>query len=380
MSGKSMTPQHRGLWETLIAVIVVTTVAVMSLSIILNVLEAPLSRWNNIRLTPTFALLAGFPLYSTPNEGPIYSWIYGPLAAIVYLPATLASSPVIAIIVAALESVVFFLLPLLGIFFICSQHPIRSQQILMTLLGLVSFYALISTHQGLVYSMFEVHVDAPAIGFATLSALFLKLRERNWMLHCSIAAMFAVFSVLTKQTMLPVLFAIPLYVLVVDGLQKFWRVSLMLGGLFIVCGAIVLSIFGIEPVVFTMLDYPRMMGWHSHLLLSAGLDNGWTFAIPLLKFSEDLRDGFLLILLLPIFIIGWHISLSKSSDTFRVSLNSTAMLLLLFAVLLLPVSILARAKIGGAMNSYAPTTYFLIAASVAGTLEIIHSHKRIVRV
>ncbi|MDP6414991.1 MAG: hypothetical protein QGG54_08205, partial [Gammaproteobacteria bacterium] len=249
------------LWERLSATVVAVTIAVMSLSIVLTVLEAPLTRWNNIRLMPTFALLAGHPIYNTPNEGPIYSWLYGPLAAVMYLPATLASSPVVAIVIAASESVAFFLLPLLGIFIACSKHPSRGRQILMALLALISFYTLISGHESLVYSMFKVHADAPAIGFASLSVLFLHLRKRDWFVYCSLAALFAVFSVFTKQTMFPVIIAIPLYVLLTDGPQQFFRFSLILSVLFAAAAATLLIAFGIEPVIFTMFDYPKSMGW-----------------------------------------------------------------------------------------------------------------------
>ena len=364
-------------WERLSAAITAITITVMSLSIVFTILASPLARWNNIRLMPTFALLAGHPIYSTPNEGPIYSWLYGPLAAVMYLPATLAHSPVSAITIAATEAVIFFLLPLLGIFFVCSKDYRRGRQMVMALLGLISFFALISGHEGLVYAMFKVHADAPAIGFASLSALFLHFRQRNWDVYCSLAALFAVFSLLTKQTMLPLIIALPLYVLITEGPQRFLRFSLIISALLAVSVTTLLMIFGIEPVIFTMFDYPKSMGWHTHLLSSAKLNNDLMFAIPFLKFSDDLRGGFLLILLLPIFVIGWRASLSKEYSGLKNTFNSMSGLLLFFAIFLLPMSLLARAKIGGAMNSYAPTTYFLIAACIAGTLEIIHINRSV---
>src|SRR5271165_3583951 len=50
--------------------------------------------WNDARLMPSFALAHGMNYYVTlARGGPLYTTVYGPMVAVVYLPATLFPSP-----------------------------------------------------------------------------------------------------------------------------------------------------------------------------------------------------------------------------------------------------------------------------------------------
>ena len=61
------------------------------------ILESPSLSWNDLRLAPPAALTRGYDLYYLPGDGPMLGHIYGPIAALTYLPVTLLPTPSLAI-------------------------------------------------------------------------------------------------------------------------------------------------------------------------------------------------------------------------------------------------------------------------------------------
>ncbi len=61
----------------------------------------PMQEWNDVRLRAAFLIADGLPLYPGLDAGPITTWIYGPVTALVMLPATLASTIDLALLLAA---------------------------------------------------------------------------------------------------------------------------------------------------------------------------------------------------------------------------------------------------------------------------------------
>ena len=55
--------------------------------------ELHLDHWAAVRYAAAVAMSKGFRLYNGPTEGVITGWIYPPLSAIAYLPATIFRSP-----------------------------------------------------------------------------------------------------------------------------------------------------------------------------------------------------------------------------------------------------------------------------------------------
>ena len=56
-------------------------------------LRATRTQWNDVRLIPSFSFVSEYDLYALPDSGPILNMVYGPVAALAYLPATLFSTP-----------------------------------------------------------------------------------------------------------------------------------------------------------------------------------------------------------------------------------------------------------------------------------------------
>ena len=75
--------------------------------VVTAVLGTLASDWNGSRLAPTFALLYGYQLYYPATEGPITNHVYGPVAALAYLPATIFRTPTPAILAGGALQVAF---------------------------------------------------------------------------------------------------------------------------------------------------------------------------------------------------------------------------------------------------------------------------------
>lgn len=72
----------------------------------------PVHEWNEMRLAPSFMWTAGLNPYPGPAEGPVTTWVYGPVPVVLQLPATLASNAVAAVMGAAVINLLIALVPL----------------------------------------------------------------------------------------------------------------------------------------------------------------------------------------------------------------------------------------------------------------------------
>jgi hypothetical protein len=138
----------------------------------LHVFRDHLASWDlgAIRLQRTFALAEGVPLYPPPGEGVAMLPLYGPVGAIVHLPAVLAGSPTCAIAIGQLLGLLYFFTPPLAWHLAVGR---RTGHPALALLAFLLFVAGSIDLWPLEYAAFTVHVDAPALGFALLACLAL---------------------------------------------------------------------------------------------------------------------------------------------------------------------------------------------------------------
>ena len=160
--------------------------------------EVPFFYWNEPRLAPIFGWHAGYSLYSGPGES-VNDNAYGPLAALVYLPATLAHSPTIALLLAG---AIAFILTCGPIFWFAlrdknAEHYSRPINLILVFV----FIEFAFHNDALAYSMFNIHADAPALGFGALACgallMYSKLKQRSVFF---LTALFAALSVWAKQS------------------------------------------------------------------------------------------------------------------------------------------------------------------------------------
>ncbi|MDA1312139.1 MAG: hypothetical protein O2968_02290 [Acidobacteria bacterium] len=114
--------------------------------------------WMGNRVTPALALAHGYELYYGPLTGPIIGMIYGPVMALAYLPATLASSPTGALIVGSLISMFLFFGPIAWMHLGGLVRDTRSRA--PSIVGLLCF-CLLSLGMSSIWVGFEVHADPP---------------------------------------------------------------------------------------------------------------------------------------------------------------------------------------------------------------------------
>ena len=123
-------------------------------------------QWNDVRLIPTFPFVSDYDLYTLSDSGPILNLVYGPVAALAYLPATLFSVPTGAILCGSLLSVLFVLLQ--------TFLPLREMRHgrgthLFALLCCVVYFHL---HFSPAIEISEIDVDPPAMGVCLLAWRF----------------------------------------------------------------------------------------------------------------------------------------------------------------------------------------------------------------
>jgi hypothetical protein len=72
----------------------------------------PFQPWNEVRLAAAFALREGINPYPLIGDGPLFTWIYGPVGLLLHLPATFAGSALGAIQLAGVINALVVLGPL----------------------------------------------------------------------------------------------------------------------------------------------------------------------------------------------------------------------------------------------------------------------------
>jgi hypothetical protein len=78
----------------------------------------PLAEWNSVRLAPAFMLRFGPTPYPGLDNGPLTTWIYGPVPLLVNLPATLASDTISALSIAETINLLIAIIPVAATVFL----------------------------------------------------------------------------------------------------------------------------------------------------------------------------------------------------------------------------------------------------------------------
>jgi hypothetical protein len=298
------------------------------------------------------------PLYYPHGVGPATDFIHGPVSAIVRRPAAWASTPTGAILIAdAINAALFYLPVVLFVAALGGSWPLKG-------IALAVFWGFSLNTGSLLYSAFQVHADAPAVGFALLAclcAMRIPAGRQAW-LPVGFGALCAVLSAGSKQNLAPILVILPAYVLIRQG----WRRAAALAGFELLIGGQLLNLaldtFGSEALRFQMFTLPSRHPWHFQEYGS----------IPaLLAISGYLIQDLALPAGVFCFLLLFASSRPKAGGPgLRAWVGEHAWFLpLLIAVLLVPSSLIGRAKEGGAVNALTPTTYFLVVALSAWIAE-----------
>ena len=296
--------------------------------------------WSAARLATAVRLVHGFPLYSGTGDAAVNGWIYGPVSAIAYAPAALAREPLTALRLAMVLNALYFLLPVAVLFHGHLRHRCaRATGLLIPAFAVSMMLAPF----GQWYGAASLHTDIVATGLGVLSCVAL-VRGRN----LPLAAFLVVAAAWSKQIEAVLAVAQLLYLFRARGARAalVYVGWLALAALVLTAGFVVW--FGADPLWYSLIILP---GGHSiqwvrvgSILAAFGWATWWVW--PLFFVVRSSRTG--------------------TADESRTP-DSLAPLLLLSALILLPVGVLAAAKIGGDQNSLHATVY----AVLGGTLLLV---------
>lgn len=321
--------------------------------ILKKILSEPLWHWNAHRLAWAFSLMHGYKLYYPADSGPMLSLLAGPLQPLTYLPATLVNSPMLALIFASFISVCFYFLPVLWLHI--GKNLLDPRKLLFILYAFLCFCLFTFISPALTYSAFAVYADAPALGFGAVScAILCYRRHKESIPSLMLSALFSVFAVWTKQTLIPLLFALPAYVLLTDGYRCFKRYMLCLCFSAVAVSALFLWVFNAQNLLFNMVTVPSR--------------TPWTFSanriIALLTATYHLIKECFLFAVILIFYSVYQLSVSSNvPNKLKAWLSSNHWTMLaIVSLFMVPTSVLGRVRLGGDVNTLSPTVYFLVAA------------------
>lgn len=333
------------------AVLVVAVLTFWRL-VVLAVVGMLSSDWNAARLAPTFALLYGYDLYYPATQGPILNNVYGPVAALAFLPVTLLRTPTPAILAGGVLQETF-VLGSLGVFVWRSGRALGVDSALR-LAAALGAALLMARYWGSAYWISMIHADGPSLGLGLLACTALLTRAGSAPSARALvaSALAVVLCVWAKQTAAP----LPLALLMAVWLGHGRVVALRYVALLAAIGALVSATFLLwcgRPMLFNMVELVSRHGWYRPGLKGlASVALAWLFSI------RELIAGTVLLLLAAL--------ATRAGAPLRARPWVAP---LIAAVLLLPTGALGANKLGGEPSSF-HSLYYLIAAATALLVDL----------
>jgi hypothetical protein len=318
------------------------------------ILESPYRHWNANRVSPTVSVLAGYSLYYGETSGPVTGNVYTPLGTLAYLPAALASTPRAIMAIGTMLSLVFYFGPVVWLYLrLRSPEQARlktmAQFYTLALCPLVTFNLIDS----LGYSATFIHSDAPALGLAGAACVILyAYPEYRWK-SLAVSAFCAVLSVWSKQITVPILAALPLWLLLTAGWKVAGRYLAWLVGAGLAAAGLFLTIFDPANFFFNAVVIPGNCPWTG--------DSPYKIARLARAALELENQGFVLAILLAFGGLLLWIDRSMRTGSLRAWLADNRWTLFVTAGLtVIPTVLLGRLKVGGDLNAMSFVLYFLL--------------------
>jgi hypothetical protein len=236
------------------ALAVVVAAAVLGAWLWSRICRFPSIPWNDMRLAPTVAFAQGLPVYATASDGPVGTWMYGPLPLLFFWPASWARNAADALMIAAVLNVALTLVPLA---LVCFKWP-AAEGAAPSRLGRASALVLcLALWPELHYS---VHFsDNLAVACGLVGNLVLVrasgTRER-WF-----AAIAATAALACKQISLGIPLAQIVWLGVAMGPREGALHALRCAAAGVVMATLAILAFGWEELWFTLVKIPAGIGW-----------------------------------------------------------------------------------------------------------------------
>ena len=315
---------------------------VLASRLTLEIAARPWNDWDPVRLAPVFALWHGHPLYPTPATGPPLSYCYGPVSALAYLPVVVATTPTAALLVAATMSVLFMLGPVLWLYL--DRRILGPRRALDGVLAFMAVTAILLGTPALTYSLFSPVHDAVALGLGAIAAgVACRRRADDGPMSLAVSAVAAVLAVWAKQTMVPLLIALPIYVLVVEGRRSCVQYVTFVGAAGLAVSLLFFATFDRSGLLLNMFEVPSRHPVDKSLHDVLG-------ALALQILYSGLAVALIGIALLSVRGI-------RTGDRRERSSVGPWLAFVLIGVLQTPLALLAFAKLGGDLNAFSSVLY-----------------------
>jgi len=317
-----------------------------------EILEGPFHMWESVRLLPSYIIANGLPHYYPLDHGPVLDMMYGPVTAFAYYPVTFfAHRATTATMVAKLFTYTYFFLPAA---WLLHQKNEPRRNAAFAVLCFLAFALYSHETDVLSGSGYANHADAPALGLgAAACALLLKRRSSDDWLMIMASAGCAVLSVWTKQVMIPLVIAIPMYyALIGDGRTS----RRFLAGL-LLCGTLAAvvfgNLFGFNRLWANLVINPCRQPWEGTWVKLQGR--------AIVELMDECRWIGLLVILYAVYTLRlWR----QPWEKFRAWIAQRPWGFLLFVGLcMVPTAIIGRVKAGGGLNALSFSMYYLVIAA-----------------
>ena len=210
----------------------------------------PISVWNDVRLAPSLALLRGVNFYPPQDAGAVTTWMYGPLPAILWAPAVLASTAAGAVLAAGTINLVFNLIAIGATVALWPAELTRAQRLTAGLLAIVIWP----------FASFQyLQADNVAIALGLLANLALVRAHRPW--HLWFAALLAVAPIACKQTSIGMAAAQLVWLAATLGRAAAGRHVLRCAVTGLGLAAVVFGPLDWHGVLFNMVTVPGNLPW-----------------------------------------------------------------------------------------------------------------------
>ncbi len=293
----------------------------------------PLSDWNALRLTPSFMLRFGPTPYPGLEDGPVTTWIYGPVPMILNLPATLAASPAGALLVAAAINLCLIIVPVL----ICLRPVIAGDH----RLGPGAWAALLCLALWPNNHLHYLQADNLAVAAGLVANAWLMQSGGTKLPALIGAAAATALAVWSKQTSIGLVAAQLVWLAWRTGPSNAVRYGTLCFAIGVALAGLFIARFGLEPLWLNLVTLPgRLPFWPTPLDRAAGL-------------APHLIG---LVLLPAVALIGWHKAIFRR--------HSPWLLPALTWLFLIPAGLLSAFKVGGTANSLSSALYLLPAGAL----------------
>lgn len=357
----------------------------ISLYIVLNTFILKLfsltsDTWSQNRLSASFALVNGYKIINNMDSGVVQTWTYGPIAQVAFIPITFFQEPHFILFTAGILNIIYFFIPVLCF---CLAQPLYLKNLKLISLGLIVFCLtsglIIFYSEPLESSAFNIGPDSPSLCFAGLSVaiLYYKYLSKNQSnYYFFISSFLAIISIWNKQNLILLPIILIIYVFLIEGIRK----SLIYLLNFIISTIIIsvplILIFTWKYLYFAMFKFPSSYpSWNleNTSILQTLLSNEGFFL--LLNTGLDLIKHclpFLVILLFfTIYQIKQKITRFNVKQIIDFLKTSTFLLPLFVSIGMIPVTLSSKIKLGGVVNSFSLSVYFVMLSVIAIILEIV---------